>query len=154
VTVLAEGPRAIVRRVGERLGAAALAGDVIALVGDLGAGKTFLARAIARGAGVPTSVRVVSPTFTILQNYAGRLPVFHADLYRIASAAELDEIGLFAQSAGGLTIVEWADRASASIPGLALWITLERVHPLRRRLVARGESPEARRLIAAAVTGL
>jgi tRNA threonylcarbamoyl adenosine modification protein YjeE len=147
-TLLVEGPRAEVRRAGERLGAAAVAGDVIALVGGLGAGKTFLAQAIARGAGVPPRVRVASPTFTVVQRYDGRIPVYHADVYRLGDARELDEIGLFEVGIDGLVVIEWADRVASEVPPSALWIELERSRSLRRRLWARGTSDEARRLIA------
>jgi tRNA threonylcarbamoyladenosine biosynthesis protein TsaE len=146
---IAEGPRAEVRRVGMRLGAAARPGDVIALVGPLGAGKTFLAQAIAHGAGVPRNVRIASPTFTIVQGYEGRLPVLHADLYRLGSAAEIEDIGLFEQGADGLVVVEWPDRFPPAIPTGALWIEVERVAPLRRRLRGGGEGEAVRRLLAA-----
>lgn len=147
---LAEGPRAVVRKVGEKLGAAARPGDVIALMGGLGAGKTFLTRAIAHGAGVPREVRITSPTFTIVQQYSGRLPVYHADLYRLRDAHELDDIGLFAQGADGLVVVEWPERAPEAIPSNALWIEIERTAPLKRRLRAGGTSEAARRLLSAA----
>jgi tRNA threonylcarbamoyl adenosine modification protein YjeE len=121
-------------------------------VGGLGAGKTFLAQAVARGAGVPPSVRVASPTFTVVQRYDGRIPVYHADVYRLGDPRELDEIGLFAQGVDGLVVVEWADRVASAVPPSALWIEIERSTPLRRRLRARGASDAARRLVAAATT--
>jgi tRNA threonylcarbamoyl adenosine modification protein YjeE len=151
--VIGEGPRALVRRAGVALGVAARRGDVIALTGGLGAGKTFLAQAIARGAGVPPEVRVASPTFTIVQSYRGRLPVFHADFYRLGGAAELDEIGLFDLSAEGLAVVEWADRFPELVPAVALWVQLERTSALRRRLVGAARGEPARRLLAAARAG-
>jgi tRNA threonylcarbamoyl adenosine modification protein YjeE len=146
-TVVGEGPRALVRRVGRALGEHAAPGDVVALVGGLGAGKTFLSQAIARGAGVPVTTRVGSPTFTIVQSYAGRLPVHHADLYRLGSPDELDAIGLFATSADGLVVVEWAERFVDAIPRGALWLELERAAPLRRRIRAGGEGEAAHRLL-------
>src|SRR5437016_1068665 len=135
--VIGEGPRALVRRVGLGLGAACRPSDVVALVGDLGTGKTFLTQAIARGSGVPAGIRVTSPTFTIVQSYQGRLPVFHADFYRLDHASDLDEIGLFDLAADGLAVIEWADRFPEVIPASAVWIRLERTSPLRRRLVGR-----------------
>lgn len=148
--LIVQGPRARIRRVGERIGAAAQPGDVIALVGDLGAGKTFLAQAIARGAGVSPEVRIASPTFTIVQSYPARIPVFHADLYRLGSERDLDEIGLFAQAASGLAVVEWAERFAEEVPASALWIEIERSAPLARRLWGWGEGEAAERLMAAA----
>lgn len=132
---------------GRALGAAAEAGDVIALLGDLGAGKTFIAQAIARGAGVPPTVRVTSPTFTVMQSYEGRLPVFHADLYRLHRAAELDEIGLFPLAADGLAIVEWPDRMPEAIPADALWLELKAVSATQRELRAGVTGPRGRRLL-------
>ena len=80
-------------RAGEALGQVAAPGDVIALVGDLGAGKTTLVQGLARGLGV-TSAWVSSPTFTIINEHPGRLALVHVDLYRLESARELGEIGI------------------------------------------------------------
>lgn len=123
-----------VRALGESLGAAARAGDVVALVGALGAGKTFLAQSIARGVGVPEETRVTSPTFTVVQEYPARVLLFHADLYRLGDAAELDEIGLFERGADGLVVVEWADRMPEVVPPEALWVTLAIEGPETRRV--------------------
>lgn len=142
-----EGGRTVLRRAGERLGTVAIAGDVVALVGTLGAGKTFLAQAIARGAGVPPEVRVTSPTFALVQEHPGRVTVFHADLYRLGSVRELDDIGLFERGAEGLVIVEWADLFPSAIPAGALWLSLEHVSPSIRRVRARGDGPAAVRLM-------
>ncbi len=99
----------------QRLGELVQANQVIGLIGDLGAGKTLFVQGLARGLGIPETVRVVSPTFTILNEVnGGRLPLFHCDLYRIAHEDELEEIGLdHAMSRGGVTAVEWCDRFDA-----------------------------------------
>ncbi len=146
---LVTGPRAALRRLGHRLGAAAQPGDVIALVGDLGAGKTFLAQAISVGVGVGRGVRVASPTFTIVQTYPGRIPFVHADLYRLGSIDEVAEVGVFADDVAGLVVAEWADRFPEAIPAGALWLEIERVSPLRRRVRAGGVGPRVARLLAA-----
>lgn len=92
------------------------AGDVIALTGDLGAGKTTLAKAIAKGLGVEETL--TSPTFTILQEYeSGRLPLYHFDVYRVHSEEELFEIGMedyFYRS--GVCLIEWADLIEDLLP--------------------------------------
>jgi tRNA threonylcarbamoyladenosine biosynthesis protein TsaE len=102
------------RRAGLALAALLQPGDVLGLVGDLGAGKTFFVQALAEGLHVPPEVRVTSPTFTLINEYpGGRLPLYHADLYRIEDEAELGELGLDdALRSHGVVAVEWSDRYS------------------------------------------
>jgi tRNA threonylcarbamoyladenosine biosynthesis protein TsaE len=96
---------------GERLGRILQAGDVISLVGELGAGKTCLVQGLARGLGVPADRRISSPTFTIVNEHFGRLKLYHVDLYRLEEARELEEIGLRDYlEGGGVAVVEWFDR--------------------------------------------
>ncbi len=100
---------------GERLGRALAAGDVVALAGQLGAGKTAFVQGLARGLGVRG--RVSSPTFTSVNEHEGRVPLFHVDFYRLESAAELDHIGFEDYfTRGGVVVVEWADRFPAALP--------------------------------------
>lgn len=109
---------------GRVLGRQLAAGDVVCLVGDLGAGKTLLVQGIA--AGLAVTDEVTSPTFTILQVYGGgRLPLHHFDLYRLDDPAELDDIG-FAEYTGGdgVAVIEWADRFAAAMPDERLWVEL------------------------------
>jgi tRNA threonylcarbamoyl adenosine modification protein YjeE len=109
---------------GEDIAAALRPGDVVALKGDLGAGKTTLARALVRALAGDPGLDVPSPTFTLVQAYEARLPVAHFDLYRIASPAELDELG-FAEAAGdGVVLVEWPEKASDRMPADAIVIEL------------------------------
>jgi tRNA threonylcarbamoyladenosine biosynthesis protein TsaE len=94
----------------ERLAAALLPGDLVVLSGDLGAGKTFFARALCRALGVPPSIPVTSPTFTLVHEYDARLPVRHADVYRLRGAGELAPLGLREQRAdGAVLVVEWGE---------------------------------------------
>jgi tRNA threonylcarbamoyladenosine biosynthesis protein TsaE len=110
---------------GVRLGAALAPGDVVALVGELGAGKTQLVRGLCRGAGVPES-EVASPSFAIVATYRGRLPVHHADLYRLADEDELLAIGFDELVGGeGALVVEWADRIPGALPAERLEVRLE-----------------------------
>lgn len=112
-------------RFGLELAGELKAGDVIALTGDLGAGKTTLAKSIAKGLGVRENV--TSPTFTIVCEYmSGRLPLFHFDLYRIGSEEEAFEAGLEEYfSRGGVSVIEWAERVPGLIPDNARVIVLE-----------------------------
>ena len=115
---------------GERLGRLLAPGDVVALVGDLGAGKTQLVRGACAGAGVRPE-DVSSPSFAIVATYAGRIPVHHADLYRIGDEDELYGTG-FGDLVGGdgALLVEWADRIPSALPDEKLTIRLS--HDERR----------------------
>jgi tRNA threonylcarbamoyladenosine biosynthesis protein TsaE len=128
---------------GVKLGRALEPGDTVALVGELGAGKTQLVRGICRGAGVPDA-EVASPTFAIVAAYRGRLPVHHADLYRLGDEDELYATG-FSELVGGdgALLVEWADRFPAALPRARLEIRLEHdaAEPDVRHLSARGTGP-------------
>ena len=96
---------------GERLAESLAAGDVVLLYGDLGAGKTAFVRGLARGIGADPA-DVSSPTFTIVQEYAGRLPLYHVDLYRLEEK-EVDDLGLEELVLGdGIVAIEWAERWS------------------------------------------
>lgn len=108
--------------VGEAFAARVAAGDVILLFGDLGAGKTAFVRGLARGLGA-ADVEVTSPTFTLVQEYRGRLTLYHADLYRLAPP-EVVDLGLDELAAQGLLAVEWAERWDDPPPG-AWTITFE-----------------------------
>ncbi len=101
---------------GQRLGRLLRGGDVVALVGDLGAGKTQLIRGACRGARVPHQ-EVASPTFAIVASYHGRVPIHHADLYRIGDEDELYATGFFdLVGREGALLVEWADRVPGALP--------------------------------------
>ncbi len=102
---------------GRKLGQVLEPGDVVALRGELGAGKTLLAGGIASGLGVPDSVRVTSPTFTIINEYSGRLYLYHLDLYRISGLDELDTLpwqeSLFGK---GVAVIEWPEKLGRMLP--------------------------------------
>ena len=110
---------------GRLLGQSARPGDIICLDGDLGAGKTTLTQAIAQGLDVPANDYVTSPSFAILHEYQGRLPLYHMDFYRLTDAADIEDMGLdeyFFLS--GLTVLEWSERAGNLVPASRLKITL------------------------------
>ena len=129
------------RRLGSALASKARAGDVIALYGELGAGKTQLAKGLAKGLGVQQTVN--SPSFVLMAEYPGRLPLFHLDLYRLADASEAVAGGLLDErQAEGVTVIEWADRLAEALPAARLDVTLEGTgdDPREIRIWARDDS--------------
>jgi tRNA threonylcarbamoyladenosine biosynthesis protein TsaE len=127
---------------GRRLGECLEPGHVVGLVGDLGAGKTCLARGVAAGLGVPAGVYVSSPTFTLVNEYPGRMPLYHIDLYRLSDPGELAEIGVEEYYRGeGACLVEWFDRFPGETPPEHLEVRLLVTGELTRRIemTARGE---------------
>lgn len=111
-------------RLGEDLAMSLRPGDVLALKGDLGAGKSSLARALIRAMTDDAGLDVPSPTFTLVQNYEARIPVHHFDLYRLSSASELDELGFDEALAQGAALVEWPEQAEAYMPKTSVLIEL------------------------------
>ena len=133
------------RAIGRRIGTAATPGTVLALTGELGAGKTQLAKGVAEGLGV-TSV-VNSPTFVLMNEHAGRLRLYHIDAYRLGDPEEAAAAGLLDEDhADGVTVVEWADRLDGWLPAERLEIHLETPAgaPMRRvlRVAAAGTAHE------------
>jgi tRNA threonylcarbamoyladenosine biosynthesis protein TsaE len=122
---------------GERLGRLARAGDLLCLWGELGAGKTQLTKGIAVGLGIEDTVN--SPTFVLMSEYRGRLPLFHVDLYRLADAADALAGGVVDErQEDGLTVVEWPDRMGPVLP----------VGRLDVRIDGSGEEPRTIELVA------
>ena len=103
---------AATRAVGRRLAALLRPGDVVLLAGDLGAGKTLFAGGIGEGLAVDTTV--VSPTFVLVREYQGLLPMHHADIYRLGSSAEIGDLELPSSASDGVLVVEWGDAAQQS----------------------------------------
>ncbi|HUU89688.1 MAG TPA: tRNA (adenosine(37)-N6)-threonylcarbamoyltransferase complex ATPase subunit type 1 TsaE [Phycisphaerae bacterium] len=136
---------------GRRIGLAARPGDVVALVGDLGSGKTRLAKGMAEGLGAASAREVTSPTFVICREYlGGRIPFYHLDAYRLKGAADLEAVGSDEILSGdGLSAVEWADRAAGALPADHLEICLDVTGETARRLTFTARGPQAARLLAA-----
>lgn len=112
------------QRWGYRLGCAMGVGDVLALNGGLGSGKTTFCQGLALGLGVPADRYVASPTFALVNIHLGRVPFAHADLYRLKSEAELEELGLDEAIDEGAAAIEWADRFPHVLPRDHLTLTL------------------------------
>lgn len=122
-------------RLGEAIGRELQAGDIVALIGDLGAGKTTLTQGIARGIDVPESYAVTSPTFTLVNEYPGRLVLYHVDLYRLSGAGDLETLGyeefFFSE---GVTVIEWAEKILEILDENCIWIELSYLDEHRRRV--------------------
>lgn len=123
------------REVGRRVASVVESGSIVALYGDLGSGKTLVAKGICEGLGVDGD-EVTSPTFSLINEYrGGRLPVYHVDTYRLESLEEFMALGYEDYFFGdGVTIVEWADRVEPLIPPTALRIRLAHVAADQRRI--------------------
>lgn len=129
--------------VGRLMGRAVTGALVLTLEGDLGSGKTCFARGLARGLGVDAAYPVTSPTYTIVNEYPGRLPLFHLDLYRLGGAEELEEIGyrdMILQ--GGVIVVEWPERSDDAELGTDLAVSITEEGPDERVITMRCLHPD------------
>ena len=129
-------------QLGEQLGRTLRPGSVVAYRGDLGMGKTAFTRGLARGLGC--TCRVTSPTFTIVNEYSGALPLFHFDMYRLDSSDDLFDIGWEDYlSRGGVCAVEWSERVEDAMPDDTLWVSIARGTGENDRIitVTGGETP-------------
>lgn len=123
VTVSSDG-EADTRATGRRLASMLRPDDVILLSGDLGAGKTTLVSGIAEGLGIEEAV--TSPSFILARRYSGGfIPLVHADVYRLSSMAEFDDLGVFEEATGAVLVVEWGPAVSQSVPPDHLVIVIE-----------------------------
>ena len=122
------------RSLAELLGQLLQPGDLVALVGELGSGKTLFSQGLARGLGVPKNFYITSPTFAIINEYPGRVPFYHLDLYRV-SQGEFAELGLeeilFAQ---GAVAIEWAERLGEYLPAERLEVHLTFLGEVERNI--------------------
>jgi len=128
---------------GEALGRILEPGDVVGLVGDLGAGKTAFVRGVARGAGVPSHCPVNSPTFTIMNLYdSPDVGICHLDLYRLSTSDEWEGVGVPELLGGARALlVEWADRFTGSMPSHTLWVTINLAGEEERALLVEAKDP-------------
>lgn len=113
------------QNLGEKLGKTLQRGDVIALIGDLGTGKTCLTQGIARGVGLAPNEVVSSPSYILINEYNGKIPIYHIDLYRLETAAEIVDLGLSEYIEGdGICIIEWAERMADGLPATCIKINM------------------------------
>lgn len=140
---------AATRALAARLAAVARAGDLVCLIGELGAGKTQFAKGFAEGLGVRDTVN--SPTFVLMAEYDGRLPLFHLDLYRLDDAADALAGGLIDErQRDGVALVEWAERLGATLPAGRLDVIIVGIGDEPRRITLRAGDPGFARYLRAA----
>jgi tRNA threonylcarbamoyladenosine biosynthesis protein TsaE len=134
------------RRLAEVLGRLLEPGDVIALAGELGSGKTLFAQGLARGLQVPESFYITSPSFAIVNEYPGKFPFYHLDLYRVSGTAQVFDLGLEEIFYGeGVTAVEWPEGLGADLPQERLEVHLAFAGENERFLTFRGLGERAQR---------
>jgi len=132
---------------GTRLGKIAQPGDVILMVGKLGAGKTCLTQGIAWGLGIDEYA--ASPSFVLVRELYGRLPLYHVDFYRLENLEEIAELGLYEYFYGqGISVVEWAEKALSLLPLENLLIEMEYVSDNERRLRIKASGKRYREMVA------
>ena len=120
---------------GKKLGLSISSPLVITLTGDLGSGKTVLVQGLARGLEVPEAYYVTSPSYTLINEYPGRLTLYHADLYRLAGGADLDDLELLDLVNGkGVVAIEWADRVNVQELGAYLNVSIETTGATSRKI--------------------
>lgn len=118
---------AMTRAIGAAIATQLAVGDVVVLTGDLGTGKTVVAQGIGRGLGVTGSI--VSPTFTLVREYEGRVPLHHLDVYRLDREQEAIDLGLDELFDGAVTVIEWGEGVQSLLPPDRLEVTLELLPP-------------------------
>jgi tRNA threonylcarbamoyladenosine biosynthesis protein TsaE len=131
-----------------RLGRLLRPGDVLALIGPLGAGKTTFVQGVARGLGVPADRHVANPPLALVNEHPGRVPLVHADLYRVADARELEELGLSDAFDRAAVAIEWLDRFPEAAPAERLTIEIEIAADGGRRIAFRASGARAAALVA------
>jgi len=120
---------------GLQFGEALKGGMVLSLEGDLGCGKTVFVKGLAQGLSVPDTIYVTSPSYALIHEYPGRLPLFHAALYRIEDPADIDELGLFDIMGGeNVVAIEWAERIRKALPPEGMTLHFKMVNDFVRKI--------------------
>jgi tRNA threonylcarbamoyladenosine biosynthesis protein TsaE len=127
-------------RMGRMIGEALKEGDMVALIGELGAGKTSLTQGIARGLGIDEGYQITSPTFTLINEYPGRMNLVHLDVYRLGGSADLPDLGyeefFFSKS---VVVIEWAEKILDVLPDKTIFIKMTYLDQNRRRIEISGD---------------
>jgi tRNA threonylcarbamoyladenosine biosynthesis protein TsaE len=133
---------------GKQLGERLIEGDMVALTGDLGSGKTWFCKGLALGLGVSPSTVITSPSFTLVNQYEGRCPFYHMDLYRLGSTSDFESAGLeYYLYEKGVVAMEWAEQWSEVLPVHRIWVRLHLLDENQRHIILYGEHPRALEII-------
>jgi tRNA threonylcarbamoyladenosine biosynthesis protein TsaE len=125
--------------IGSLMGSVMTAGDIIGISGELGAGKTCIARGIAKGMGISRRYHITSPTFTLINEYPGEVPLYHMDMYRLSDSSDVGDVGYYEYLGGkGVAVVEWAEKIADVLPAHAYHIIIEHCNESLRKLDIEG----------------
>jgi tRNA threonylcarbamoyladenosine biosynthesis protein TsaE len=153
ITLTSEGADET-RRIGQIIGRFLQKGDIIALIGELGSGKTCITQGIARGINVPENYYVTSPTFTLINEYPGRIPLYHLDIYRLSGSQDLIDMGYEEYFYGdGVIIIEWAEKIIDILPDDTLFIHFMYVDENKRTINISGNIQRSEALFKELVKG-
>jgi tRNA threonylcarbamoyladenosine biosynthesis protein TsaE len=121
--------------IGELIGKMLVTGDVIALIGELGSGKTLLTQGIAKGLKIPDCYKITSPTFNLINEYPSQIPLFHMDVYRLDGIGGLEDIGFEEYlNKDGVVVIEWAEKIREFIPEDAMIININTLDETARKI--------------------
>ena len=135
ISVSADQTWEIARLIGEKL----RKGDVLALSGELGSGKTCFTAGLARGLGVDEKYRITSPTFTLINEYQGRFKLYHFDVYRLNGYSEFEDLGYEEYfCSDGIVVIEWAEKIVKILPADAFFISFEYLDENKRKIIIKG----------------
>jgi tRNA threonylcarbamoyladenosine biosynthesis protein TsaE len=149
-TCSADETFAFARVIGEKL----QEGDILALSGELGSGKTCFTGGLARGLGVSEKYQITSPTFTLINEYPARHRLFHFDVYRLNDYADLDDLGYDEFISGkGVVVIEWAEKIAQIIPDTAIFINFEYIDENKRKIIIKGPQHRLKEIFAAMKNG-
>ncbi|MEN6320595.1 MAG: tRNA (adenosine(37)-N6)-threonylcarbamoyltransferase complex ATPase subunit type 1 TsaE [Syntrophaceae bacterium] len=139
LTIISKNPTET-NYIGKIIGEHLIHGDIVALIGELGTGKTSLTQGIARGLGVPEEYQITSPSFTLINEYHGRATLYHFDLYRLKGPIDLEDLGYDEYISGnGVNVIEWADKIINILPDNTLFISFTYINENERELSITGE---------------
>ena len=144
ISASAQQTKEIARSIGEKL----RKGDILALSGELGSGKTCFTGGLARGLGVDEKYQITSPTFTLINEYPARYRLYHFDVYRIKDYTEFEDLGYEEYFNGeGIVVIEWAEKIAEKLPEDAFLINFEYIDENKRRIIIKGPACRLKKLI-------